>query len=147
MGKHAVRQRNGRGEQRRRKNRGRGVVTASSVSMAGLLAGGLVLAPHTTSAAAAAATAAPRVQEEVSLAATLIFIDGQDYPDSGHRMLTELQGNVEIPDPMRPSAVRREIMKSLPIRQGLVPCPLLLRCVRRGFNKQCQMRPVRHVRH
>ncbi|WP_409025399.1 VOC family protein, partial [Escherichia coli] len=38
-------------------------------------------------------------------------------------------------------------MKSLPIQQGLLPCPFLLRCVRRGFNKQCLERPVRHVRH
>jgi hypothetical protein len=94
VGKHAVRRCNGKGGQRKHKNRGRGVVTASSVSMAGLLAGGLVLAPHTTSAADAA-TAVPRVQEDLSLAATLMFIDGHVYPDSGMRMLTQLQGNVE----------------------------------------------------
>jgi hypothetical protein len=64
-----------------------------AVSMAGLIAGGLVLAPHTH----AAAPATPTLREDVLLAAasspgSVIFIDGNNYPNNSTRMDTQLRG-------------------------------------------------------
>jgi hypothetical protein len=55
--------------------------------MAGLLAGGWMLAPHTPSVAEA-----PIAQEDVSLAASIVFIDGHDYPYGSTRMANEITG-------------------------------------------------------
>jgi PE-PPE domain len=82
VAKHAV-------KHRKRKNPTRRAIKAPAVSMAALLAGGLVLAPqpHT------AASAAPTAHEDVLLAAaTIVYIDGHDYPDSGTRMAQQLAG-------------------------------------------------------
>src|SRR4029077_4372711 len=67
-------------------------IKARAVSMAGLLAGGLVLAPqpHT------AASAAPTAHEDVLLAAaSIIFIDGNGYPNGSTRMAGQLAGQYQ----------------------------------------------------
>lgn len=85
MAKHAV-------KRRKRKNSTRRAIKAGAASMAGLLAGGLVLAPqpHTASAAA------PTAHEDVLLAAaSIIFIDGNDYPDGSTRMAGQITGQYQ----------------------------------------------------
>jgi len=80
VAKHAV-------KHRKRKKSARGAIKASAVSMAGLLTGGLVLAPQPHMAASAMRT----VIEDVLLAAgTIIFIDGNNYPYGSQRMAGEL---------------------------------------------------------
>jgi hypothetical protein len=87
----ATRRRETRGrETRGRETRGHRAIKAGAVSMAGLLAGGLVLAPHSHIAALAVRT----VTEDVLLAAgTIIFIDGNNYPYGSQRMAGELDAN------------------------------------------------------
>ena len=87
VAKHAV-------KHRKRKKPTRRAIKASAVSMAGLLTGGLVLAPqpHT------AASAAPTAHDEVLLAAaSIIFIDGHDYPYGSQRMAGALEGMYQPP--------------------------------------------------
>ena len=86
MAKHAV-------KHRKRRKPARGAIKASAVSMAGLLTGGLVLAPqpHT------AASAVPIAHKDVVLAAAIIFIDGNNYPYGSQRMAGELNGQYQPP--------------------------------------------------
>ncbi len=83
MAKHAV-------KHRKRKKSARRAIKASAVSMAGLLTGGLVLAPQPHMAASAMRT----IMEDVLLAAgTIIFIDGNNYPYGSQRMAGELDAD------------------------------------------------------
>jgi PE-PPE domain len=74
----------------KRKNRTRRPGKACAVSMAGLLAGGLVLAPD-----ARAVAATPSAHENVLLPATIIFIDGNNYPPISTRMAGQLSGQYQ----------------------------------------------------
>jgi PE-PPE domain len=79
-----------RAPDRGRETRTHGAIKAGAVSMAGLLAGGLVLAPHFDMAASALRT----LTEDVLLAAgTIIFIDGNKYPYGSQRMAGELSAD------------------------------------------------------
>ena len=73
---------------RERESRTHRAIKAGAVSMAGLLAGGLVLAPYSHMAASAVRS----VFEDVLLLAdgTIIFIDGNKYPYGSQRMAGEL---------------------------------------------------------
>ena len=91
MGKHAVKQGKRTVRERKRANRKRRGVQPGAMSIAGLLAGGLVLAPPTPSAA----PGAPMTDADVSLAASIIFIDGHDYPYGSERMADEITGQYQ----------------------------------------------------
>jgi hypothetical protein len=85
-----------RREVRRRETRGRetrtrrGAIKVGAASMAGLLAGGLVLVPQSHLAASAMRT----LTADVLLAAgTIIFIDGNKYPYGSERMAGELDAD------------------------------------------------------
>jgi hypothetical protein len=93
VGKHAIQQGKLATKRGKAKKNQRRAVKTGAVSIAGLLCGGMVLASHT------GAAGSTTVHEDVSLAASIVFIDGHKYPDSGTRMLTELQGNVQVPNP------------------------------------------------
>jgi hypothetical protein len=91
MAKHAV-------KHRKRKNPTRRAIKAPAVSMACLLAGGLVLAPQPHTAASTVATG----HQDVLLAASIVYIDGHNYPDSGTRMAQQLAGNNQYANCLNP---------------------------------------------
>jgi hypothetical protein len=77
---------------RKRKNRTHGAAKARAVAMAGLTAGGLVLAPHPHSAS----SGVPTAREDVLLTAgSIVFIDGNNYPNGSTRMAGQLQGQYQ----------------------------------------------------
>lgn len=77
---------------RKRKKPARRAIKASAVSMAGLLTGGLVLAPQPHMAA----SAEPTAREDVVLAAaSIIFIDGNNYPNMSTRMAGQIAGQYQ----------------------------------------------------
>jgi hypothetical protein len=91
VGKHAVKQQIRGVRERKRTNRKRRGAKPSAVSMAGLLAGGLVLAAQPPWAG----PAAPTTHAEVSLAASIMFIDGHNYPYGSTRMANEITGQYQ----------------------------------------------------
>jgi hypothetical protein len=90
------------GRHRKRKKRARRALRGRAVSMAGLVAGGLVLVPHTHPAA----SASPTVHGNVLLAAdSVVFIDGNNYPTGSTRMGTQLQSKYTQPPYSNPSYI------------------------------------------
>ena len=94
MGKH-VKDRKRALKQQRRKNRQRWVVRSTAGSMAGLLVGGMLTFHFDAASSTIDAAGSTTVHEDVSLAASIIFIDGHDYPYGSTRMADEITGQYQ----------------------------------------------------
>lgn len=90
VAKHAVKDR--KRQERKRKNRTGLPSRASAISAAGVLAGGMVLSPFSHSAE----SAVHKVLADVLLSAgSIIFIDGNNYPNHSERMAGQLSGQYQ----------------------------------------------------